>query len=117
MVTVWARPGDSATMLSRRSAAPNRNSIAPFANSTACTVIVCGSPKPGTAHQVIVTASGALSKNMRPPADGSRSAKNGAIRGAPEARRSSPRVVDALSASSNVRLPSELTNSEVKRRP
>ena len=66
--------------------------MAPFENSTACTVTVCGSSKPGTAHHVIVVASGALSKKTRPPADGSRSAKNGAIRGAPEARRSSPRV-------------------------
>ena len=116
-VTDSVRPGDSATMPSPRSAAPKRNSMAPFENSTACAVIVCGRSKPGTAHQVTVVASGALSKKTRPPADGSRSAKKGAIRGAPEARRPRPRAVDALSASSNVRLPSELTNSDVKRRP
>ena len=91
--------------------------MAPFANSTACTVTVCGRSKPGTAHHVTVVASAALSKKTSPPADGSRSAKNGAIRGAPDASRSSPRSVDALSPSSNVRLPSELTNSDVKRRP
>ena len=91
--------------------------MTPFGSSAAWAVTVSGSSKPGTAHHVIVIAAAALSTNTRPPADGSRSAKNGAIRGAPAARRARLRAVDALSASPNVRLPSELTNSDEKLRP
>ena len=91
--------------------------MAPLENSAACTLIVCGSPKPGTAHHVMVIASGALSRKTRPPADGSRSAKNGAIRGAPDASRAEAarggRVVGLLERQVAV----GVQNSDVKRRP
>ena len=112
------RPGDTATSASVSvTSGPNFTSIAPVANSDACTVVVCVESKPRTPHQVTVNASLAASTKTRPPVDGSRSAKNGATRGGPPSRRAKPRVVDVASASSKVRLPSELTNTDVNERP
>ena len=117
-MNVPPRPGDTATSASASvTSGPNFTSIAPVANSEAWTVVVCVESKPRTPHQVTVNASAAASTKTRPPVDGSRSAKNGATRGGPPRRRAKPRVVDVASASSNVRLPSELTNTEVNERP
>ena len=70
--------------------------------------------KPRTLHQVTVYASAAaLTKTLPTPVDGSRSAKNGAMRGGPVTRRPMLRSVLALSSSTRVMLPSELTNAAV----
>ena len=89
----------------------------PEGRSAACTVVVCVESKPRTPHQVTVSASALACTKTRPPVEGSRSAKNGAMRGGPPRRRAKPRVVEAESASSKVRLPSELTKSAVNERP
>ena len=68
-------------------------------------------PYSGTAHQVTVTASSPVCAYTPPPLDGSRSARKGAMRGAPESSRETLREVLALSASSKVMLPSELTKA------
>ena len=85
--------------------------MTPVGSSVACTVIERVDSKPRTPHQVTTNASDADATYTPPAADGSRSAKNGAMRGGPPSRRAKPRVDDAVSASSKVRLPSELTNT------
>ena len=73
--------------------------------------------KSGTAHQVTVKASGAAFTKIPPPAEGSRSAKKGATRGAPERTRPRERAVVATSPSPKVRLPSEFTKAEARAAP
>ena len=79
--------------------------------------MLVGESNSGTAHQVTVTAPAPAAANTAPPADGSRSARKGAMRGGPVSSREMLREVLASSPSSNVRLPSELTNAPVWTRP
>ena len=74
--------------------------------------------KPRTPHHVTVYWSAAAFAKTRPsPVLGSRSARNGAIRGGPVSNRATLRSVLARSSSSKVMLPSELTNAVALRSP
>ena len=87
-------PGDRATTASFSVVeASIRISTAPPGRRLACAVTLPVASKSGTAHQVTVKASGAAFTKTPPPADGSRSAKKGATRGAPESTRPRERAV------------------------
>ena len=105
-------PGDRATtaFLSVVEASM-RTSTAPPARRLACAVTLPVASKSGTAHQVTVKASEDALTKMPPPADGSRSAKKSAIRGAPDSTRPSERALVSTSPAPKVRLPSELTKT------
>ena len=80
-------------------------------------MIVSRDSNPGTAHQVTVTASASHRRRCgRLPTDRGRR-RTARCEAAPASRRASPRAVEALSPSSKVTLPSELTNNDVNRRP
>ena len=88
--------------------------MVPFGRSVGCIVTVRVTSNPRTEHHVTVYRSEAAFTKIRPvPVDGSRSARNGDTRGGPVRRRATLRSVLDLSASSNVMLPSELTNAAV----
>ena len=70
--------------------------------------------KPRTAHQVTVYWSAAAFTKIRPPAVGSRSDRNSETRGGPVSSRATFRSVLALSSSSKVTFPSELTKAAVR---
>ena len=88
-------------------------STEPSGSRLAWVVTVEDESKPCTEHQVTVSASGPDATNMPPPTEGSRSAKNGATRGAPESRRASPRSSVEVSPWPNVMFPSEFTKAAV----
>jgi hypothetical protein len=94
-----------------------RISIEPPARRLAWAVTFPVASKSGTSHHVTVNASEAAPTKIPPPFAGSRSAKNGATRGAPARTRPSERASVATSPSPKVRLPSELTNAEVREAP
>ena len=72
-----------------------------------------GRLEPRTPHHVTVLhrSAAAFAKTRPSPVLGSRSARNGAIRGGPVSSRATLRSVLAWSSSSKVTLPSELTNA------
>ena len=106
-------PGDKATIPSPRPTFANFTSTDPSARRLAWVVTVEGESKPWTEHQVTVSASGAEARKTPPPAEGSRSAKKGPTRARPESKRAMPRWSWAVSARSNVMLPSEFTKRPV----
>ena len=73
-------------------------------------VAVARPPYSGTAHQVTLNAFESPDVKTLPPAEGFKSAKNGAIRGGPVNSLDTDRSVLAVSPSPNVRFPSEFTN-------
>ena len=95
-------------------ASSNFISTLPSGSSVVWTLTVRVESKPRTLHQVTVYwSAAALTKILPEPVVGSRSAKNGAMRGGPVTIRPRLRSVLALSSSPNVMLPSELTKAAV----
>ena len=108
------RPGETPTMASV--SADGRRTSSRWCRRAAASpavVTVRVESKPRTPHQVTVYWSAAALTKTRPPVLGSRSARNGATRGGPVSSRATLRSVLARSSSSNVMLPSELTNAVV----
>src|SRR5262245_57933505 len=87
LVDTFVRPGEIPTTPSVAVHVPAEAyfiSTLPSAKNDSCIVARRVESNTGTLHHVAVNASEAERTNTLPPADGSRSAKKGASRGAPE---------------------------------
>ena len=111
-------PGESATIASLSVVAESKRiSTLPPGKSVACAVTRPVLSKSGTLHHVTVKALAAELTKIPPPFAGSRSAKKSAARGGPLKTRPSERSVLASSPRVKLRLPSELTNTELRAAP